>query len=131
MKNILELFKKLWVKIVVEVVLVFLMWLFYYVSKNFLPKKYRLKDSSLKEFLKTIGIVLANSAKNDDGILSLVTKSKALFEHFQGIEMILPNSQKEFQRFIKDSQEELTEYRDYHFMTLVFPKLELFGKQEM
>ena len=89
-----EFFKKLWVKIVIEIILVFLMWFLYYVLKNLLPKKYRFKDSSLKEFLQTVGLVLANSPDNEDGIFDLVAKGKVIFEHYQGIEMLLPNSQK-------------------------------------
>ena len=130
-KFLMELFKKFWVKIVVEVILVFVMWLFYFISKHFLPKKYRIKDATLKEFLKSIGVVLANSPKSDDSVLSIVSKSKALFEHFQGIEMILPNSTKELQKLVAEMKEDIVEARDYNFMTLVFPKLELFGKQEL
>jgi hypothetical protein len=128
LKYLIELFNKIWVKVVVEIILIALMWILWYIAKNLVPKKYRLKEVNFKEFLKTFSVILTNSPKNEDGLGVTMTKSKILFEHFisKDVETVL-TCEKEMKKYLRDEEKEYSEHKDYGFMHLVFPQIEHFA----
>ena len=50
-------YSRLWVKVVVEVLFTGLLWLVYFVATKVLPKKYRISNKTIKNFI-TVSFIL-------------------------------------------------------------------------
>ena len=75
--------EKLWVKILLELLFTALLYIAYYVVKYLLPKKYRMNNNKIREYLDHFGVVADNLPDDDDGITNILAKSKNIVDWFQ------------------------------------------------
>jgi hypothetical protein len=130
-KKIMKSAHTLWFKLVLEGFVVCVMWFLFFAAKKLLPKKYRMRDSTLKDLLRSLTTVLENTVTATDDGLEIMMKGKSIFEHLKQIDFSLPDAQKEFQKFCDELDDDQEAHKDYYFMVLVFPKIEVYGKQEI
>lgn len=121
-----DLFTRLWFKFAVEVVVTFLMGFAYYAAKHLIPKKYRIKDNTIKKALKDFNNLSSNIANNDDGIGDVMKKSHNIFEYwFQDRDREV-NATVELKTLIADMPD-YTVHKSSAFVNSILPKLEQFA----
>ena len=124
-------YKALWFKLVLEVFVTGLLWIAYFIVRHLLPKKYRMKDKSIKSLVRDFAVLTSNIAKKDDGVGEVLGKAKNVFDHFYELRNHISNSHQEYKTFLRDLIDPVDEHKNYSFMSLVFPKLEKYGKCEI
>lgn len=75
--------KTIWVKLVIEVAVTILIWLLFKFGKNYLPRRFGVKDETLKKGMKFITTLIANVPSEEDSISEVLIKSKNIVEFLQ------------------------------------------------
>lgn len=70
-------------KILIQIIFVALIWFFFWGLKNLVPKKWRPTDDQIRELVKDLTAVSENFVGKKDDIMSILKKSKTIFDHFE------------------------------------------------
>lgn len=120
--------EKLWVKILLEVLFTVVLYIAYYVVKYLLPKKYRMNNNKIREFLDHFGVITDNLPDDEDGVTNILAKSKNIVDWFQdqssGDEPEIPETTM-LSEFLTDEElKDKFEIRsNYVFAHMIFPML--------
>lgn len=110
-------------KIALEIVSALMMWVFYIVVRKLLPKRYRLKDKTIKTIIKDFSAISETMVSKSDDLPTIFEKAKNLFDYFYEKKNLVDNTEQEFKVFINDIDENVEIQRNWAFITLIFPKI--------
>jgi hypothetical protein len=122
LKGFPKLFEKLWFKFIVELIISGILFLTYYILRYLLPKKYRIKDKTIRDFYKKFALFLTNMPNKDDNLFSILNKSRGIFSEFHDVKMA-EDVNLFMDNFAKTNDLELK--FDSPFLDSVFPFLEV------
>lgn len=116
-------YETLLAKIALEVISAIVIWFIYLVVRKLLPKKYRIKDKTIKNIVKDFSAISDVMAKKDDDIPTILSKAKDLFDYFYEKKNATLSTEQEFKVFIRDIDDDVEIRNDWSFMSVIFPKI--------
>lgn len=116
-------YESLLAKIALEVISAIVIWFIYFVVRKLLPKKYRIKDKTIKNIVKDFSAISDVMAKKEDDIPTILSKAKDLFDYFYEKKNATLSTEQEFKVFIRDIDDDVEIRNDWSFMSVIFPKI--------
>lgn len=117
-------YTKLWMKFVLEIVVTGLLWFAFTIFRRWLPKRYRIRDKTVRDLILDFSSIFTNMAKKSDSVTEVIGKSRTIFEHFYEKYHVADDEYDEFKLYIADLEEELDVIKNETFTLLIYPKLE-------
>jgi adenylate kinase family enzyme len=109
-----------------------LLWVLYYTARHLIPKKFRIHETSFKNFLKDFGFLTGVMVKETDTVFETMQKGKALFEYFFDLKSHPMSLEHELKMFVRDYSESSLVIHDNHtFVNAILPKIETFATQSV
>lgn len=97
----------------------------YFFFRKVLPKKYRVKDKTIRNLIDTGRELFASLPGEEDGVGELFSKAAANFESFFWMRTAKDLSyEADLARFIEDLDEPMEVVKNQMFVTIVLPKIE-------
>lgn len=126
----LSWYKKLWAKFALQLLTLAVLSAMYLFMRYMVPKKYRVSDKKLKDYISLGGVLMGNLAKDTDETSDVMSKAKNILLHIYDKNNKVTSSFQELKLYVGDLDEEVEMHKDWGFSKLIFPKLEKFGVQK-